>query len=242
MNDKGKILYIDPIGKEYAEPEIVEYLQKFTKYKLYYTTLDKGGSNLEYMCYEAMAVPEILKKVKEAEDDEYDGVIIGCFYDPGLYEAREIVDTLAIVAPGESSMITSLSLGYKFSIIAGSEKFIPIIMENIKKYGHVDKLASIKVVDLSVEAFRENLELTKMRVMEKGKEAVEKDGAEILLLGCTAQYGIYKEIQEYVNVPVLDPIIASLKYCEFLIDVRKNFGWGHSKRCLYKSPQIEFEL
>ena len=139
-------------------------------------------------------------------------------------------------------MITSLSLGYKFSIIAGSEKFIPIIMENIKKYGHVDKLASIKVVDLSVEAFRENLELTKMRVMEKGKEAVEKDGAEILLLGCTAQYGIYKEIQEYVNVPGLDPIIASLKYCEFLIDVRKNFGWGHSKRCLYKSPQIEFEL
>ena len=43
MNDKGKILYIDPIGKEYAEPEIVEYLQKFTKYKLYYTPLDKGG-------------------------------------------------------------------------------------------------------------------------------------------------------------------------------------------------------
>lgn len=238
MSHKGKILYIDPIGKEFEEPELVDYLQRFTEYKLDYTALDEGGSNLEYMYFEAIAIPEILQKVKWAEENGYDGVIIGCFYDPGLYEAREITDSLTVVAPGESSMNISLSLGYKFSIIAGSEKFIPIITENIKKYGHMDKLASIKVVDLSVETFRDSLELTEKRVKEKSKEAVDNDMAEVLLLGCTAQYGIYEKIQEYTNVPVLDPIIASLKYCEFLIDIRKNFGWSHSKRCFYKSPQI----
>lgn len=239
MGYKGKILYIDPIGKEFEEPELIDYLQKFTEYKLDYTALDEGGSNLEYMYFEALAIPGILQKVKWAEKNGYDGAIIGCFYDPGLYEAREITDSLTVVAPGESSMNISLSLGYKFSIIAGSEKFIPIITENIRKYGHLDKLASVKVVDLSVEAYREDLELTEKRVMEKGKEAVDEDKAEVLLLGCTAQYGIYKKIQEYTNVPVLDPIISALKYCEFLINLKRNFGWSHSKRCLYKSPKIE---
>lgn len=242
MSHKGKILYIDPIGKEFEEPEIVEYLQKFTEYKLDYTSLEKGGSNLEYMYSKALTIPQILQKVKWAENNGYDGGIIGCFYDPGLYEAREITDSLTVVAPGESSMNISLSLGDRFSIIAGSEKFIPIITENMKRYGHLDKLVSVKVVDLSVEAYREDLELTEKRIMEKGKEAVDEDRAEVLLLGCTAQYGIYEKIQEYTNVPVLDPIISPLKYCEFLINLKRNFGWSHSKRCLYKSPPSESYL
>lgn len=238
MNHKGKILYIDPIGKEFEEPEMVDFLKGFTDYELNYTSLDGGTSNLEYMYYESLVIPEIVHKVKWAEENDYDGVIIGCFYDPGLYEAREITDNIVVVAPGESSMNISLSLGYKFSIIAGSEKYIPIITENIKKYGYMDKLASVKVVGLKVEEYREDLSLTEKLVMDKSKEAVQFDRAEVLILGCTAQYGIYKKIQQYTHVPVLDPIISSLKYCEFLINIKESFGWSHSKRCLYKSPPI----
>lgn len=238
MGGKGKILYIDPIGKEFEEPELVDFLKDYTDYELVYTSLDEGTSNLEYMYYESLVIPQIIHKVKWAETNGFDGAIIGCFYDPGLYESREITDNIVVVAPGESSMSISLSLGYKFSIIAGSEKYIPIITENIKKYGYTDKLASVKVVDIKVEDYREDLSLTEKRVIGKSKEAVQVDRAEVLILGCTAQYGIYKDIQGHVNVPVLDPIISSLKYCEFLINIRKSFGWGHSKRCLYQSPPV----
>ncbi|GAG18159.1 unnamed protein product, partial [marine sediment metagenome] len=60
----------------------------------------------------------------------------------------------------------------------------------------------------------------------------------VIILGCTMQFGFYKELQEDLKIPVIDGVLASLKYAELMIELRKNFGWGHSKICSYKSPPI----
>ena len=73
----------------------------------------------------------------------------------------------------------------------------------------------------------------------RGKEAVEQDGAEVIILGCTMQFGFYDKLQEYLLVPVIDPIASSVKFAEFLLSVKKHFNWGHSKTGLYQSPPIE---
>ena len=50
-------------------------------------------------------MPKILKIIKEAEKENFEGAIIGCFYDPGLREAREIAEKLVVAAPAEPRCI-----------------------------------------------------------------------------------------------------------------------------------------
>ena len=58
----------------------------------------------------------------------------------------------------------------------------------------------------------------------------------MIILGCTIQFGFYKELQEYVGVPVIDAILAPLKYAEFLVEIQQKFGWCHSKRFGFETP------
>ena len=51
----------------------------------------------------SLVVPKILKITKEAEKENFDAAIIGCFYDPGLREAREIAEKL-VVTPSSGSL------------------------------------------------------------------------------------------------------------------------------------------
>jgi allantoin racemase len=43
-------------------------------------------------------------------------------------------------------------------------------------------------------------------------------------------------VQAEVGVPVIDAIVAPLRYAEFLADLRERHGWGLSKRLGYERP------
>ena len=66
-------------------------------------------------------------------------------------------------------------------------------------------------------------------MIEEGQEAVRDDGADVLLLGCTNYFGLYETVQGAVGVPVIDPIVASLKFVELLVDLRRRFGWRYRR-------------
>ena len=73
-------------------------------------------------------MPKILKIIKKAEKENFDAAVIGCFYDPGLKEAREIAEKLVVTAPAEASMHIAVTLGQRFSIILGRTKWIPHVL------------------------------------------------------------------------------------------------------------------
>ena len=68
---------------------------------------------------------------------------------------------------------------------------------------------------------------------------MQRDGAEVIVLGCTATYGFYRELQEELGVPVVDSMIAGFKRAEFAAELSKRFGWSHSKIGAYESPPPE---
>jgi|GEM_PF-6995251 len=103
----------------------------------------------------------------------------------------------------------------------------------IQEVFDAEKRSDSRVDVVSLEQKTESL------LKKKAKEAVEKDGAEVIILGCTIQFGFYKELQEYVGVPVIDAILAPLKYAEFLIELKDKFAWTHSKISGYESPLVE---
>ncbi len=234
-----KILWINPVATDLYDAAMAEMFQQVTDPS---TAVDVvsfpgiGPTHLEYNCYEMMVMPELMRTIRHAEEQGYDAAVIGCFYDPGLRAARELAKKMVVTAPAEASLRLAATLGDTVSIIVGRRKWIPEMRENVHKYGYADKLSSFKVLEMGVHDFQKDHEDTKHRILSAAEEAVYKDGAEVVILGCTIEFGFYQEVQRHIGVPVLDATIAPLKYAEYLVELRERFGWGHSKIAGYEGP------
>jgi allantoin racemase len=238
-----KMLWINPVTTDMFDST---FKSEFNKIKQPDTVVDvvsltraAGPIHLEYNCYEIMVLPEILKMVKKAEEEGYDATIIGCFYDPLLRASRELAKKMVVTAPAEASLHIATTLGESVSIIVGRRKWIPEMKENVHKYGFGEKLASFKSIEMGVHEFQKDHAETKRRIKQAAREAVENDGANVIILGCTMEFGFYREVQEELGVPVLDASLSPLKYAEFLVEINQKFGWSHSKLDGYQSPPEE---
>ena len=235
-----KLLYIEPVVSEMVG-EWTRYLSqyKYPETEVVVTSLPEGPRHLEYYSYGALVVPKLLNIIRGAEKEGFDGAIIGCFYDPGLREAREIAEKLVVTAPAEASMHIASTLGQRFSIIVGRTKWIPLMRENVIKYGFQDHLASFQAIGMGVLDLQVDPEETKRRIVQAAQKAIEQDGAEVIILGCTHQFGFYQELQGILGVPVIDVGLAALNYAEFLVNLRNKHGWYFNKKNEYLSPPHE---
>lgn len=236
----SKILWINPIGTNIYDEMIKKGLTEIKQPQncVDVVSLKRGPMHLEYMYYEALVTPDILHIIKQAEKDGYDAAVIGCFYDLALFEAREIVDKMAIVAPAQACSYIAATLGNKFSVIVTRDKCIPQMMDRLASYGMKEKIASFKSLGLGVSELHADDRKTFEIMKKKAEEAVEKDGAEVIVLGCTIQFGFYEKLQEHLGVPVVDAIIAPFKYAEHLAEMKNRFNWIHSKKCSFEAPPL----
>ena len=145
--------------------------------------------------------------------------MIGCFYDTGLRPAREVTSRLAVAAPCEAALHIASTLGDSFSVVVGRRKWVPEMRDNVIRYGYGNRLASFKVLELGVHDFQADPAETHRRIASAGREAVELDGAEVVALGCTAEFGFFEQLQNELGVPVIDATVAPFKYAELLGDV-----------------------
>jgi allantoin racemase len=193
-------------------------------------TIEWGPSSVESEYDERLASPMILEKVKSAEREGYDAVFISCTDDVALSAAREVA-RIPIVAPLEVSVLVASTLGMRFSILAVLRNEIPVFWRRLREYGVSDRLASIKSIDIPVLDLDSKRDEVIESLVAKAKEAVERDGADTIILGCTGMTGMAKKIQDKVGVPVVDPVLVSIKYAELLVSAHLT----HSK-IAYPNP------
>lgn len=237
--DKKRILFLKAVAYSDLNTAIKEYLDEYKDEgtEIEVRSLDKGPKHLEYQYYQAIAGAGILKEILRAGKDGFDAVVMSCFDDPFLYPAQEISKNMVITAPGESSMSLAALLGDRFSIIVGRDKWIPQMRENVCKYGYEKKLASFRSLGMGVLDFHKDEQFTLQKIREEIHLAIEKDGAEVIILGCSMQFGFYKELQKEFGIPVIDSMIAGLKHAEYLLELKEKTGWTFSRRGLYEAPQ-----
>ena len=238
-----KILWINPVGTDAFDADTQQILNaaKRTDTLAEVVSLPAGRPrHLEYHAYEGLVVADIVR-ITRAAADNYDAVVIGCFYDVGLREAREVSGRTVVTAPCQSATAIASNLGNTFSVLVGRRKWIPRMRENVHLYGHGDRLASMRAVDLGVHEFQADPEHTCDRLLTEGKLAIQKDGAEVLILGCTAEYGFHERMQDVLGVPVIDAVLAPFKYAELLAELATRFGWVPS-RLWGSEPPSESEI
>jgi allantoin racemase len=233
-----RILWIDPIGTEMFSGDMYDILNSCKRDD---TTVDvvclpdDRPKHLEYHAYEGLVIGDITRICYQMNAD-YDAIVIGCFYDVGLREAREASGKAIVTAPCQSATAIASNLGNTFSVLVGRRKWIPKMRENVHLYGHGHRLMSMQPLELGVHDFQVDHDLTTERLMSAGRKAVEEDGAEVLILGCTAEYGFNLTMQEELGVPVLDAVTTAFKYAEMLGETAQRFNWYPSRKWGSEAP------
>lgn len=238
MEEKIKILWINPVaGTGEFDDRIKKIFDSVKRgdVEVDVTRLSKGPSHLEYKSYEPLIVVETLEKVVEAERNGYDAVIIGCFDDPGLQEARELVN-IPVIGPGETCMHIACMLGHKFSIITVKKEALARLEDHLFMYGLEKKLASFRFINIGVLEMKKEPERVHEAILREAKKAIEEDDAEVIVLGCTFETGFMDKLIKELKVPVIDVTVVSLKFAEMVADLKRKTGLSHSKIYGYKSP------
>ncbi len=233
-----RILWINPIGTDVFDADTRKILniakQEDTQLDVVSLPADRP-KHLEYHAYEGLVVGDIVRLTRQAADS-YDAIVIGCFYDVGLREAREVSGRSIVTAPCQSATAIASNLGNTFSVLVGRRKWIPKMRDNVHAYGHGHRLVSMRPLDLGVHDFQADHNRTCDRLLAEGRKAVQEDGAEVLILGCTAEYGFHETMQAALGVPVIDAVLSPFKYAEFLVDLANRFGWRPSRMWGSEAP------
>ncbi len=202
--------------------------------------VEKTGLVMYYPYFELLNNTMMVDKVINAEREGYDAAVMGCFGDPGLQQARGVVD-MPVTGVGESGMLMAQMLGNKFATVTAGPGWVPLIEANMRRYGFGERAVKntpVRQFDLEgrmpalFDAFRGKPEELVALFEAEALKCVE-DGADVVIAGCNyvafafSHIG-YREVAD-TGVPVVDPAAAAIKLAEVLADLRRTTGLTKSK-------------
>jgi len=205
-----------------------------------------GGVGTQYRYLEFLETQEVLENVEKATQQGFDAFLIGNICDPGLREAREITD-MPVIGLGETSCYIASLMGGNFSVVTGSPKLMPRIIENFKRYGHTNIMHSalsmqmIRLVDLDLGFSDPILGKTLIDQFLTEVDKACEAGAEVIvpavgvLMVLLAREEIYSGGK--MNIPIVNGVKALVKMGEAAVQLRAAMGnnWT-SRRCMYQQP------
>jgi Asp/Glu/hydantoin racemase len=221
-----RILVINPNSTEAVTrgiDEAVEPLRMAGGPAIDCVTLKEGPPGIETQQHVDSVVAPLLKLVRERESD-YAAFVIACYSDPGLHSLREATRK-PVLGISECGILTALTLGHRFGVIAILQQSIPRHLRYVGALGVTERLAAelpvgIPVVELS------NEKKTFGRMVEVGKTLRHQHGADVLVMGCAGMARYRKPLQEEIGIPVVEPTQAAVAMAIGRVRLNWNSGPG----------------
>ncbi len=142
-----------------------------------------------------------------AEDPLADGYIVACFDDTGLDAARCMVSA-PVVGIGEAAFHLASMLANRFAVITTLSRSIPVIEDNLQRYGMGRRCAAVLSTNISVL----DLESEEIDVESRMEEQISHAlalGAEAIVLGCAGMTVMTKKLSDKFGIPVIDGVTAA---------------------------------
>jgi allantoin racemase len=165
-------------------------------------------------------------------DGEFDAVVMAGYGEPGREGARELLE-VPVFDITESSAHLACMLGFRYSVVTTLDRSVPQIEESLRNAGLLEHCASIRATGLGVLEIEQDEARTRKRMLEESRLAISEDRAEVICLGCGGMAGLDKELEAELGVPVIDGIVAAVKFAEACQD----YGVRTSKVRSFGSPR-----
>ncbi|KVE29526.1 Asp/Glu racemase [Burkholderia singularis] len=178
-----------------------------------------GPPSIECHYDEALAVPGLLAEVEAGERDGFDGYVIACFGDPGLYAARELARG-PVIGIAEAAMHAASVLAPGFSVVTTLARTCAIAWHLAERYGMRRFCRNVRATDVAVLDLDKPGSAARRVIIDECRRALDEDGAEAIVLGCAGMAEFAHEIEHAIGAPVVEGVTAAVKWAEALVSLK----------------------
>lgn len=155
---------------------------------------------------QAVALP--LADLAQSLASDASAFVIACYSDPGLHLLREQVQQ-PVLGIGECGVLTALTLGERFGVIAILDRSIPRHLRSYGAMGVLQRFAGELAIGLNVQELAQR-ERTLARMTEIGLRLRDERGADVIVMGCAGMAAYRDPLQQALGVPVVEPTQAAV--------------------------------
>ncbi|HUG76575.1 MAG TPA: aspartate/glutamate racemase family protein [Burkholderiales bacterium] len=170
-------------------------------------TLREGPPGIETQQHVDGVVSPLVNLVRKNEAG-YAAFVIACYSDPGLHSVREATRK-PVLGISECGILTALTLGQKFGVIAILRQSIPRHLRYVGALGVTERLAAEVPVGLPVAELADESK-TFARMVEAGRSLRDDHGADVVVMGCAGMARYRKPLQDEIRIPVVEPTQAAV--------------------------------
>jgi allantoin racemase len=158
----------------------------------------------------AAALPHLLRLAQDASDGGASAVIIGCFDDTGLDQARAIC-ACPVIGIGQAGYHLAALAGARFSVVTTLAVSVPILEANIAAYGLGGQLARVRASGVPVLALESDPDAASARVIDEIAAAAHEDNVQSVVLGCAGMVDIPRRAAGRTRVRIIDGVVAATR-------------------------------
>ncbi|MGI6129229.1 MAG: aspartate/glutamate racemase family protein [bacterium] len=161
---------------------------------------------------EEQAWPKVVALAQEMAEEDVSAIIVSCAADPGVQQAREILD-IPIIGAGSAAAHVALALGASVAALGITDN-VPKAMSDVLGSA---LLSSAKPV--GIETTVDLMKASGKKAVLEEAEKLKGKGAKVLVLACTGMstIGVAQDIRRELDMEVVDPVIASGLFAWYVV-------------------------
>ena len=235
-----KLLVINPFGVETYNEKIGDICRKVVRpdTEIVVENNKRGLPFIRHAYFQMLMAPDVVECCIQAEKEGIDGVFISCCFEPGVKEAREVVD-IPVVGGSLPGVFLARQLGQRFGFITDTKRADAQTYDLFRQYKLDVEMVAMDSVALGAEDVARDPDLNYKRTVELIRNMVQK-GADVVINGCTvvsAYFSTYETPEDLKKIPIIDANVASIKTLEMMADLHKTLGMTVSRNIYYQKPQ-----
>ena len=169
--------------------------------------------------FDVQTVAQPLALRADALAAEASAFVIACYSDPGLHVLRERLKQ-PVLGIGECGVLTALTLGERFGVIAILDASIPRHLRTYGAMGMMGRFAGELAIGLNVQELAQ-YDRTLARMTEVGRRLRDERGADVVVMGCAGMAAYRDALQQTLGIPVVEPTQAAVG----MAIARVQLGW-----------------
>jgi allantoin racemase len=196
-------------------------------------TPSMGPASIESHYDEALAVPGLLAAIAQGERDGVDGYVVACFGDPGLDAARELAAG-PVIGIAEAAMHAATLVGRGFSVVTTLDRTRGRAWDLAARYAPPGACRGVYACEIPVLDLESDPTVLQ-RVVDLGRLALDRDGSDVIVLGCAGMADLCAAATAELGVPVIDGVAAATLLVQSLVTL----GIATSKHGEYATPPVK---
>ena len=188
---------------------------------------------LQYKWIQQLVNTQMVSAAIKAEEQGYDVMALTCYFDPGLFEARSVVD-IPVVGIFESSLLVATTIGQSFGLVVINPFQARFMKELVKSYGLEQRIAAIVSIDpplneleidgnIDAEALRD-------RVVVAAKKTIQ-EGADVIIPAENVLNALLMNSGEEIlaGAPVINGMASLFAHAEMMVKLSRRTGLRTSR-------------